>query len=127
MRMLPFILAALFNSIGTADPITMDRFSVDLISWPGTNPQAGTDGALAVILDIEDHWHLQAGAGTPEAKPDAIPTELEITAPEGWTIGQPVWPAAADFKIGEVCILEIIIRCSGRLHGLNINFSNKNV
>ena len=61
----------------------MDRFSVDLISWPGTNPQAGTDGALAVILDIEDHWHLQAGAGTPEAKPDAIPTELEITAPEG--------------------------------------------
>ena len=101
MRTLPFILAALFNSIGTADPITMDRFSVDLISWPGTNPQAGTDGALAVILDIEDHWHLQAGAGTPEAKPDAIPTELEITAPEGWTIGQPVWPAAADFKIGE--------------------------
>ncbi|MEC7385396.1 MAG: hypothetical protein VYB14_04340, partial [Planctomycetota bacterium] len=101
MRMLPFILAALFNSIGTADPITMDRFSVDLISWPGTSPQAGTDGALAVILDIEDHWHLQAGAGTPEAKPDAIPTELEITAPEGWTIGRPVWPAAADFKIGE--------------------------
>ena len=101
MRTLPFILAALFNSIGTADPITMDRFSVDLISWPGTNPQAGTDGALAVILDIEDHWHLQAGAGTPEAKPDAIPTELEITAPEGWTVGQPVWPAAADFKIGE--------------------------
>ena len=101
MRTLPFILAALFNSIATADPITMDRFSVDLISWPGTNPQAGTDGALAVILDIEDHWHLQAGAGTPEAKPDAIPTELEITAPEGWTIGQPVWPAAADFKIGE--------------------------
>ena len=98
MRTLPFILAALFNSIATADPITMDRFSVDLISWPGTNPQAGTDGALAVVLDIEDHWHLQAGAGTPEAKPDAIPTELEITAPEGWTIGQPVWPAAADFS-----------------------------
>ena len=75
MRTLPFILIALFNSIGTADPIAMDRFSVDLISWPGTTPQAGTDGALAVVLDIEDHWHLQAGEGTPEAKPDAIPTE----------------------------------------------------
>ena len=101
MRTLPFILIVLFNSIGTADPIAMDRFSVDLISWPGTNPQAGTAGALAVVLDIEDHWHLQAGEGTPEAKPDAIPTELEITAPEGWTIGQPIWPTAADFKIGE--------------------------
>lgn len=99
--MLLFILAALFNNIATAEPIGMDRFSVDLISWPGTSLQAGTDGAVAVVLDIEDHWHLQAGEGTPEAKPDAIPTELEITAPEGWTIGQPVWPTAADFKIGE--------------------------
>ena len=101
MRMLPLILAALFNNIGTADPVSMDRFSIDLISWPGTSLQAGTDALLAVVLDIEDHWHLQAGEGTPEAKPDAIPTELEITAPEGWTIGKPIWPTAADFKIGE--------------------------
>ena len=101
MRTLPFILVALFNSIGTADPIVLDRFSVELMSWPGTSPQAGTDGALAVVMDIEDHWHLQAGEGTPEAKPDAIATELEITAPEGWIIGEPVWPVAADFKIGE--------------------------
>ena len=101
MRMLPFILVTLFASLGTADPIAVDRFSVDILSWPGTSPQAGTDGALAVVLDIEDHWHLQAGVGAPEAKPDAIPTKIEITAPEGWTVGNPVWPTADEFRIGE--------------------------
>jgi thiol:disulfide interchange protein DsbD len=49
---------------------------------------------LAVIFDLEDHWHIywrfSGDAG--------LPTELDVTTPEGFTVGETLYPRPAAFR-----------------------------
>lgn len=49
---------------------------------------------LALIFDIEPHWHIywrNSGAS-------GLPTEVQITAPDGFTVGKPLYPRPVPFR-----------------------------
>src|SRR5437588_11840592 len=53
-------------------------------------PAAGKAFELMVELEITEGYHIQSNT----AKDPWIPTKLSITAPEGFKVGDPVFPSA---------------------------------
>ncbi|QOJ16611.1 MAG: thioredoxin family protein [Phycisphaeraceae bacterium] len=70
-------------------------------AWSPAQATPGMTVHLGVVFDIEPHWHIQAGVGSGDERPGAIPTSIRITGPSGWSIGKTLWPEAVQFTLGE--------------------------
>lgn len=71
--------------------------SVDPIADAGP----GMTVDLRVRLEIQDHWHVQAGAGSGDETAGFVSTSIELELPEGWTAGDVAWPRSTDYRLGE--------------------------
>lgn len=70
---------------------------------------------LGVLIDIQDAWHIQAGAGSGDTKGYYIPTDITLELPSGWTAGETIWPKAHDFVIGQGEFKEELAGYEGRM------------
>ena len=94
-RLLALVLAATFiggsltgmESQEFSDPVQVSLFARE------DGVQAGRPFLVAIELKMEDHWHSYwknpGDAG--------LPTEIEWTLPEGFTVGQVQWPCPKRF------------------------------
>ncbi len=49
----------------------------------------GHEAAIGVVFSIRDHWHMY----WPGQNETGFPAEFRFTLPEGYTVGEPAWPA----------------------------------
>lgn len=47
---------------------------------------------VAVVIDIDPHWHIYPAEGTEWEPDDFIPTSIELDLPPGWRAGEVEWP-----------------------------------
>lgn len=97
------ILAATCTSDAVAQPPGgwggPERLSIDLVlERPTLVP--GDQLGLAIVMNIEDQWHVNPGEETGETGEFYIPTTLTLTGPEGWTLGATQWPTSHVSMIG---------------------------
>ncbi len=100
-RLLPLLLVLLtaFQSAAAQPPGTEPRVRAT-VEWSHNGYLPGSQGALAVILQIEPGWHVYPGIGSPDAPELYIPTSIELALPEGWMRGEIQWPAAHEVTFG---------------------------
>ncbi len=101
-RIVPFLLLLALIATGPAvaqPPGTTPKVSAS-VEWSHDGYLPGSQGAMAVILDIEPSWHIYPGLGSPDAPEMYIPTTIEVTLPAGWTQGEIRWPQAHEVLFG---------------------------
>lgn len=68
------------------------------LHWERDGARPGSWLGLAVVLKMDEGWHIWPGIGTPDENPDYIATSLGINKPDnGWIIGPIQWPATHPF------------------------------
>jgi thiol:disulfide interchange protein len=77
---------------------TTSRLSAEVKVLRGM-PKPGETLTLAIVLKVQSGWKIQAGVGSGDEVDGAIPTEITIDPPEGWTVGELKWPKAKEFDI----------------------------
>jgi cytochrome c biogenesis protein CcdA/DsbC/DsbD-like thiol-disulfide interchange protein len=92
------LLAALVAMAFAAPAGAQSRVNVHL-TWQ-KSPIGTGQSILGVVLDIADHWHVQAGKGSGDDAPPYRPTNVTLTLPDGWVADDPLWPVAQQFSIG---------------------------
>lgn len=98
LRFLLIVLAAL--ACLTSSAAAQDsRVDLSLV-WQRNAVDPGSETLLAIVLDIDEGWHLYPGAGSADEVAGYIATSLNLTLPEGITAGEPIWPSAKDFLFG---------------------------
>lgn len=70
------------------------------VLWSHDSYLPGSQGAVAVVLDIEAGWHVYPGKGSPDQPESYIPTTVDLTLPAGWTQGRVRWPQAHEAVFG---------------------------
>ncbi|MCC6908834.1 MAG: thioredoxin family protein [Phycisphaerales bacterium] len=100
-RLLPLLLVLLaaFQPAAAQPPGTEPRVKAT-VEWSHNAYLPGSQGAMAVILQIEPGWHIYPGIGSPDAPELYIPTSIELALPDGWTRGEIQWPAAHEVTFG---------------------------
>lgn len=103
---MPIAFAVLATAItgaacGAQDPLETSERAAVTHAWSPAQATPGMTVHLGVIFDIEPHWHIQAGAGSGDERPGAIPTSISVKGPSGWAIGKTLWPEAKTFTLGE--------------------------
>jgi thiol:disulfide interchange protein DsbD len=83
----------MISAIGTGQGTERVVTARGVLSVDALKP--GSTFKLAVILKVAEGYHVNAHVPT---LPDLIATDVEFTAPQGITIGQPVYPAASKRK-----------------------------
>lgn len=98
--MLVMLLVGLATTSGAwAQPGGEERVTAEL----ATDQRAyspGERGALAVILDIQERWHIYPGEGSGEEVENYIPTTIHVRWPEGWKTGSTQWPPSHSMLFG---------------------------
>ncbi len=101
-RMVPILLLLILMALRPAaaqPPNTPPRVMAS-VEWSHDGYLPGSQGAMAVILDIETGWHVYPGKGSPDAPEVYIPTTVDVTLPTGWTQGKIHWPQAHEVLFG---------------------------
>lgn len=91
-----------------------ERVSAELVSYEG-DAVAGDSAILGVVLDIQENWKIQAGAGSGDEVPPYLATEITLTLPDGWQASAMRWPAAKSFEMGVEGFTESLRGYEGRL------------
>jgi len=94
------ILSLTALSPAAAQPPDMQPRVAVSVEWSHDAYLPGSQGAMAVILDIEAGWHVYPGKGSPDAPEVYIPTTVDVTLPAGWTQGKIHWPQAHEVLFG---------------------------
>jgi len=70
--------------------------------WSTTQIRPGGQGALAIVIDIDDHFHINPNAQQiPKELSNLIPLTIDLTGlPAGVIVGQPQFPKAGQVKFG---------------------------
>ena len=84
------------------------------LAWYEVRLIAGRDATLAIVLDLEDGWHAQAGLDSGDDQEPYIPTSIDLELPEGWTAGDVQWPTAHEFVLGKGELSQTLWGYTGR-------------
>ncbi|MBL1216294.1 MAG: DUF255 domain-containing protein [Planctomycetes bacterium] len=101
---LPALISALMMIIGlSARPVAAqeddgeDTYVRLNLAWEQDAAEAGSWVGLAVVMDLDEGWHIWPGLGTPDENPDYIATSIGVTRPTGWSVDPIQWPRTHDF------------------------------
>lgn len=96
--LLLFVLVAIRPALGQLgfEPPRL----VATVQWSHDAYLPGSQGAVAVVLDIVPGWHVYPGKGSPDQPEIYIPTTVDLTLPAGWTQGKVHWPEAHEAVFG---------------------------
>ncbi|MFK7960500.1 MAG: cytochrome c biogenesis protein CcdA [Phycisphaerales bacterium] len=68
------------------------------LAWFEGDLLAGRLANLGVVLNVEPNWYLQGGQGTGLVIPPFIATTIQVNLPDGWVIGDTIWPEPNEKK-----------------------------
>ena len=90
-----WVAVGLAAALGAADPIgaqrrpRIEKARVELLA-DRESYAAGSAARVAARFEVDEGWHIQSHTPSFDY---LIPTELELSAPEGWQVGEPSYPS----------------------------------
>lgn len=75
-----------------------ERLTVEA-GWAG-DVVPGETAVMAVVMQVQAGWKIQAGAGSGDELGGNIPTTITLELPDGWSAGDVAWPEAYRFTLG---------------------------
>lgn len=93
------------------DAVTPRRVKVTLIPQQQT-VLAGTHIGLAIVMDLEENWHIYPGKGSGDYA--MYPTEIYFDLPTGWKTSAIQWPVANTMMFGPENMQEEVLIYEGK-------------
>ena len=93
VAMLVVVMALSVDALGQHRPLTAESLVQVRVISDTARIAPGRTFHLAVIFDIAEHWHIY----WQDAGDAGAPTEIAVRAPEGFTVGEPLYPRPKAF------------------------------